>query len=81
MSPERQVTEYIVHQFQPGVTADELDADYDLLANGIIDSLGLLRLVDWLDRTFDIAVGEADLAPSDFRTVGTICKFIKERSR
>ena len=37
---------FIVAEFRPGVTADQLADDYDLVANGVIDSLGLLFTIE-----------------------------------
>ena len=47
--------------------------DTPLLESGILDSLGLLRLVVLLDEQFGITIGDADLLPEKFASVNTIC--------
>ena len=47
--------------------------DTPLLESGILDSLGLLRLVVFLEEQFGITIGDADLLPEKFASVNTIC--------
>lgn len=72
MSNATTITAYIVREFLPDVQESELDHDYDLLKNGVIDSLALLRVVDWIAVEFDVSIEDLDLAPDNFRTVGNI---------
>ncbi|MFI7677519.1 acyl carrier protein [Actinophytocola sp. NPDC049390] len=66
------ITSWIVREFLPDVHESELEPDYDLLANGVIDSLALLRVVDWITTEFDLPVDQLDLSPDNFRTVHNI---------
>jgi acyl carrier protein len=70
------VSEFIVANFLPDMTVDQLGAGYDLLANGVIDSLGLLRLISWLEERFQTTIDDAEVAPENFRTVAAICRFL-----
>ncbi len=40
-----------------------------LLESGIVDSLGVLELVEFLERTFGISVTEEDLLPENFDSI------------
>lgn len=81
MSTKHEVKRYIVETFAPDVPADELEDDYDLLDNGVIDSLGLLRLIAWLGERYSIPVEDLDIQPGDFRSVTAICSFIDSSPR
>jgi acyl carrier protein len=70
------IKKFIVTEFLTDVAADELPSDYDLLANGVIDSLGLLKVVAWLEQEFRVEVGDLDISPDNFRTVAAIQSFI-----
>jgi acyl carrier protein len=70
------IKSYIVREFVPDITADDLADDYDLIANGIVDSLGLLRLISWLEDTYAIPVDDIEINEQDFVTVTAICGFI-----
>jgi hypothetical protein len=39
----QKIKQFIVDEFMPDVSVDELDSDFDLLTGGVVDSLGLLR--------------------------------------
>jgi acyl carrier protein len=72
------IKEYLVGEFLPDVTVDELDSDYDLLAGGVIDSLALLMVIAWLEDRFGIAVDALDVTPDDFRTVAAMAAFVRD---
>jgi acyl carrier protein len=70
------VKQFIVDEFIPDVPIDELEADYDLIANGVIDSLGLLRVISWLETQYSLPIDEIDIAEQDFVSVTEIVAFI-----
>ena len=72
------IKQFIVDEFMPDVSVDELESDYDLLTGGVVDSLGLLKVVAWLESEFDIAVDESELGPESFRTVNAIKEYIDQ---
>jgi len=70
------ITRYIVDEFVPDIGVDELTADYDLFAGGVIDSLALLRVIDWLGTRFQLSLDDVELSPDNFRTIDDINAFI-----
>jgi acyl carrier protein len=72
------IKQFIVEEFMPDVPADELDSDFDLLTGGVVDSLGLLKVVAWLEEEFDVAVDESELGPESFRTVAAIKEYVDQ---
>lgn len=72
------IKEFIVEEFMPDVPASELESDFDLLTGGVVDSLGLLKVVAWLETEFGIVVDESELGPESFRTVAAINEFIDQ---
>lgn len=76
MSHIQTVKQFVVDEFLPDVAADELDADHDLLKDGVIDSLGLLKLIAWIEDRFDVSVDDDALDPENFRTVSAIDGFV-----
>jgi acyl carrier protein len=73
------IKQFIVDEFMPDMSPDELDDDFDLQAGGAVDSLGLLKLVAWLESEYGISVDESELGPDSLRTVDAINEFINER--
>jgi len=72
------IKQFIVEEFMPDVPAGELEADFDLLTGGVVDSLGLLKLVAWLEQEFDVGVDESELGPESFRTVSAIKEYVDQ---
>lgn len=81
MQHDTVVKQFIIEEFLPDVSISELASDYDLLAGGVIDSLGLLKTMAWLEDRFDLRADEIDLDPDHFRTVSAIGAFIERAQR
>ena len=74
----QKIKQFIVDEFMPDVPVEELETDYDLLTGGVVDSLGLLKVVAWLESEFDIGVDESELGPESFRTVDAIKEYVDQ---
>lgn len=48
----------------------------DLLESGIIDSLGIMKLIAFLEQAFEIQILDLDLIPENFETVEAITNMI-----
>jgi acyl carrier protein len=77
MSHVDTIKQFVIDEFLPDVSVNELDADHDLLADGVIDSLGLLKLIAWLEDRFELSVDDTALDPDNFRTVTAIDAFVE----
>jgi len=78
MDDTTKIKQFIVEEFMPDVPVEDLDSDYDLLTGGVVDSLGLLKVVAWLETEFDIGVDDSELGPESFRTVDAINEFVQK---
>ncbi|MEV0565099.1 hypothetical protein [Dactylosporangium sp. NPDC050588] len=78
---QREISEYLVTRYLPGTPATELPGDYDLLDNGVVDSLSLLELVGWVSERYAVALDQIDLNPDDFRSVAAVDRFIARNTR
>jgi acyl carrier protein len=50
-----------------------------LLDSGIIDSLGILDLVTFLEGDFGIRVSDEDLNPDNFDSIGALVRFVSQK--
>jgi acyl carrier protein len=66
---------FVVSRF-PLARSLALGDDGSLLDSGLIDSLGILDIVAFLEENFGIQVGESDLRPDNFDSVGAIARFV-----
>ncbi len=78
MSIENEVKQFVVTSFAPDITPDQLPSDLDLLDNGVVDSLGLLRLIAWVGERYGIPVEERDISPAQFSSVEAVAAFVRE---
>ena len=49
------------------------------LLSGVIDSLGLMQLISFIEEEFDVAIDDAEVTASNFRTVGDIQRLIEQK--
>ncbi|AGC46616.1 hypothetical protein MYSTI_05337 [Myxococcus stipitatus DSM 14675] len=57
----------------------ELGEDNSLITRGIIDSMGIFRLVNFLEQRFEISVTPSDIAMENFRSLRAIRTFTCSR--
>lgn len=69
---EEEIAQFVVERFLSDVEWTELDPDYDLLATGVIDSLGVLHIASWLRKQHGITLTGPALTAGNFRSVRTI---------
>ena len=55
-----------------------LDSD-SLVESGVIDSLGIMKLVEFIERTFEIKVDDTDLVPEHFDTLDAMNNFLSTK--
>ncbi|MDH6705934.1 acyl carrier protein [Kitasatospora sp. NPDC086801] len=79
MSNIAQIKRFLIEEFLPDVAPEQLADDHDLLSDGVIDSLGVLKLIAWVEDHFALPVDDTDLDPNNFRSVAAIDAFITQR--
>jgi acyl carrier protein len=76
MSVTSELEAFIVDEITLGRGIREIEPDEDLLSRGIIDSLGVTQLVEFLEDRFGIVVADEDLTPANFQTLTSIDAFV-----
>jgi len=51
---------------------DEIGDDMNLLESGIIDSLGLIRLIEYLENTFSLNIPDEEVLAENFESMSAI---------
>jgi len=64
-----------------GLGKKSLDPDEDLLEQGIVDSLGIMKLVVFMEDTFGIKVDDAEIVPENFNNLNSIVTFVERQMR
>ena len=73
-----QLTEFITATFPLARTRRLAPHDH-LLESGIVDSLGVLNLVGFVERQFAITVGDDDLVPENFQSIDHLTAFVQRK--
>ena len=79
MEIEQMVEKYIVEELLVAGKDERLDPEQSLLSSGVIDSLAILRLISFIEKTFDIVVEDEDVIPENFETLNIIGEYIKNK--
>jgi len=56
-----------------------LDPNEDLLEQGIIDSLGIMKLVLFLEESYGIQVDDQDITPENFQCLNSMVKYVEQQ--
>lgn len=76
---EQDLETFIRDELAHGRAIGTIEPGDDLLARGIIDSLGIMQLVEFLETSYGIEVGPDDLLPANFRDLRAIEAFVAGR--
>jgi acyl carrier protein len=75
----RSVTDYIINEVASTVPANRPAPDFPLIEGGLLDSLGLFKLIAFMEDTFRISIVPEDIQFENFATVNAIETFIRKK--
>jgi acyl carrier protein len=75
---EDRVREFVLKQF-PLARKKGLAADDKWLETGLIDSLGILDLVHFLEGEFPVHISDEELVPDNFESLTAVCSFVRRK--
>ena len=76
MDLKEQVRQYIIENFLFGDDSPLESDEMSLLDNGIIDSVGVMELVAFLEQDFEMSVADEDLIPENLDSVANLVGYI-----
>ncbi len=59
--------------------ADEIQDDDSFLETGILDSTGVLQLVDFLEQTYGITVENDEVTPENLDSIAKIAAYLQRK--
>lgn len=62
-----------IHEHFP--VPDTLSAEESLLESGIIDSIGVLTVVTWLEQEFGFVVEDDEVLPENLESVASLVRY------
>ena len=58
---------------------EALTDEFPLIENRVIDSMGLLRLVSWLEDQYGVSIPDEEIVPSNFGTIAGIDELVQSK--
>jgi acyl carrier protein len=76
MNLEKDIREFIVENFLYGATDVRLSGNDSFIEKGIIDSTGVLEVVNFIESKFGITLNDDELTPENLDSISKIVRFI-----
>lgn len=73
--PKVLIRQFVMENAQGRGITELADSD-SLIESGIVDSLGIFRLVSFLEETFGVKVGDDEIVNENFQTINDIERFL-----
>ena len=74
-----ELTEFIVANYLFGDTARVPRDDDSLVEEGIIDSTGILELIEFLESRFGVEVSESETVPENLGSISSLTEFVMSK--
>ena len=74
------VREFLTREFMFRRPDLQLDDELDLLAEGLLDSIGIVRLTGFVEQNFDLTLEPVDVVAANFRTVSSMVRMVEAKT-
>jgi acyl carrier protein len=73
------VRRFISDNFPLGGSGADLAGNASLLEAGVIDSVGVLELIEHLESTYELQIPDADVLPENLDSIDAIAGYVARR--
>lgn len=79
MNATQKVRDYIIEELRWSGPPGQLDSDYPLLDNSVIDSLGLMQIVQLLEKECGVEIEDHEIVRENFETLSAIENLVESK--
>ena len=79
MDLREQIRGFLIENFLFGDAAPLVDDQMSLLDNGIMDSVGVMELVAFLEGDMSLSIDDAELVPENLDSVDNLVRFVSRK--
>lgn len=79
MEIQTQIREYVAKNLLFSDNGFRYSDDASFLEEGIVDSMGVLELVLFIEEMFGVTVEDAELTPDNFDSVNKLANYVQRR--
>jgi len=76
---ETKVMDFVKTSFPVG--GMDIEASTSLVDNGVIDSMGIIEIIDYVESNFEIKIPDEDVTLEQFGSVESIVSYISEKAQ
>lgn len=76
---KQDVRSYILTEFLPGEPADSLEDDTPLVGDGILSSIDTLKLITFLEDSYQISIDSHEVVGGPLKTIESIVELILDK--
>jgi acyl carrier protein len=76
---ERDVRDFLAQNYPLGIGGSELGNDESLLEVGVIDSLGVLELIEFVESSYGLTIPDEDVLPDNLDSIANITRYVSGR--
>lgn len=70
----------LIEMIQTEITFGEpVGPDTDLLLTGLVDSIGVVRIVTWIEDYLEIEIDPVEVVVENFQSVALVVEFVQRR--
>lgn len=80
MNVKDQIRSFVAENFLFSNNGFDLDDDESFLEAGVVDSLGVLELVTFVEEKFGVSVSDDEIVPANFDSVNNLAAYIQARN-
>jgi acyl carrier protein len=80
MEIESKIRSYVAENLLFSDNGFPYDNDASFLQEGIVDSIGIMELVNYVESTFGITVEDHELTPDNLDSVERLANFVRSKS-
>ena len=73
------IKEFIMTEVNPDLHLERIDDEEPLIDSGIVDSLGVLKILAFLDEKFGVDLSSEEIKLENFRNVQSICNLVEKQ--
>lgn len=77
---QQRLRTFVTDNFLFGQQGGEVGEDDSLIENGIIDSTGVLQLISFLEREFDVRVEDDEVVPQNLDSLSRLAAFVERKT-
>jgi acyl carrier protein len=76
-----QVRQFVNEELAAAKGISAVRDDESLIENGVVDSLGIFRLVTFLEETFGVKIGDEEISAENLQSVDMIEQLVLSKSK